>query len=51
MGHFGLTEFIIIFLIILILFGAKRIPDIFRAVGTSIKNFKKGMDEKDNAEE
>ena len=36
MGGFGLTEIIILFLIILVLFGAKRIPELFRAVGSSI---------------
>ena len=41
MGSFGLTEIIILFLIIVIMFGAKRIPDLFRAVGSSIKGFKK----------
>lgn len=52
MGNFGLTEFIILFLIILILFGAKRIPDLFRSVGASIRNFKSGMsdEEKDKQE-
>lgn len=45
MGSFGLTEIIILFLIILILFGAKRIPDLFRAVGSSIKSFKRGIEE------
>ena len=45
MGQFGLTEIIILFLIILILFGAKRIPELFRSVGSSIKSFKKGMEE------
>ena len=50
MGSFGLTEIVILFLIILILFGAKRIPDLFRAVGDSIKNFKSGVsDEGDQA--
>jgi sec-independent protein translocase protein TatA len=51
-GSFGLTEIVILFLIILILFGAKRIPDLFRAVGSSIKNFKKGIqEEKTNSEQ
>jgi sec-independent protein translocase protein TatA len=44
-GNFGLTEIIILFLIILILFGSKRIPDLFRAVGSSIRNFKSGISE------
>jgi sec-independent protein translocase protein TatA len=49
-GSFGLTEFVILFLIILILFGAKRIPDLFRAIGGSIKGFKKGIAEPDQEE-
>ena len=43
MGNFGLTEIIILFLIIVFLFGAKRIPDLFRAIGSSIKNLKKEL--------
>jgi sec-independent protein translocase protein TatA len=50
MGSFGLTEIIILFLIIVIMFGAKRIPDLFRAVGSSIKGFKKELNEKDDKE-
>ena len=50
MGRFGLVEIIIIFLIVVILFGAKRIPDIFKAIGSSIKNFKKGIQEDDEKE-
>ncbi|TFG97442.1 MAG: twin-arginine translocase TatA/TatE family subunit [Calditrichales bacterium] len=45
MGNFGITEIIILFFIILFLFGAKRIPDLFRAAGSSIKGFKKAMDD------
>ncbi len=51
MGSFGLTEIIILFLIILILFGSKKIPDLFRAVGSSIKNFKSGISEKEDTDE
>ena len=43
MGNFGVTEIIILFLIIVILFGAKRIPELFRAVGSSIKGFRKEL--------
>ena len=52
MGNFGLTEFIILFIIILVLFGSKRIPDLFRSVGSSIRNFKQGLsdEEKDKKE-
>ena len=51
MGSFGLTEILILFFIILFLFGAKRIPDLFRAVGTSIKGFKKEINKGEKSEE
>jgi len=41
LGSFGLTEILILFVIVVFLFGAKRIPDLFSAVGKSIKGFKK----------
>ena len=47
MGSFGLTEIVILFLIIVILFGAKRIPDLFKAIGSSIKGFKKELKDDD----
>ena len=50
MASFGLTEIIILFLIILILFGAKRIPDLFKAIGSSIKGFKKEIKDDDSKE-
>jgi sec-independent protein translocase protein TatA len=51
-GRFGVGELIIILLIILILFGAKRLPEIARSLGKSIKEFKKGTKEiKEDIEE
>jgi len=41
----GLSELIIIFGIIFILFGAKKLPQLGGAIGESIKNFKKGVKE------
>lgn len=38
-------EWVIILLIALLLFGAKKLPDLGSSVGKSIRNFKKGMDE------
>jgi sec-independent protein translocase protein TatA len=49
--HFGLTEILIVALIILILFGAKRIPDLARSLGSSIKSFKKGIQDEESEEE
>ena len=37
----GPTELIIIFLVILLLFGAKRIPEIAQGIGKGISEFKK----------
>ena len=45
MFRFGAGELIIILLIILVLFGASRLPAIARALGRSIKEFKKGTKE------
>ena len=39
----GYPELIIIFLIILLLFGAKRIPDMAQGMGKGIKEFRKAM--------
>lgn len=36
----GPTEIIVIFLLIIILFGAKRLPELARSMGKSIKEFK-----------
>lgn len=45
----GWTEVLIILGIILLLFGAKRLPDLARSLGKSLKEFKKGVhDEKDD---
>ncbi len=51
MGSFGLTEIIILFLIIVFLFGAKRLPDLFRAVGSSIKNLKKELNPEEESKQ
>jgi sec-independent protein translocase protein TatA len=40
MGSIGTTEIILIFLAILLLFGAKRIPEIARGLGKGIREFK-----------
>ena len=48
---FGFAEILIAIVVIFILFGAKRIPGIFRAVGDSIKNFKHGLNDKNQQKE
>lgn len=45
MGQVGLREILIIVFIILLLFGAKKIPELARGMGRGIKEFKDGMKE------
>jgi sec-independent protein translocase protein TatA len=42
MGRIGTTEIILIIVVILILFGAKRIPQLMRSLGSGVREFKKG---------
>jgi sec-independent protein translocase protein TatA len=39
-GRLGLPELIIILVIIIVLFGASRLPEIGRGIGKGIRNFK-----------
>lgn len=41
MGSFGTPEIIIIAIIVLVLFGAKRIPELAKGLGQGIKEFRK----------
>ena len=41
----GYQELLIILVIVLILFGANRLPDLARSLGSSVKEFKKGVNE------
>ncbi|MGH7278983.1 MAG: twin-arginine translocase TatA/TatE family subunit [Candidatus Rokuibacteriota bacterium] len=47
----GYQELLIILVIVLILFGASRLPELARSLGSSVKEFKKGVNEvqKDDA--
>ncbi len=50
MGSLGFSEILIILLIIVVLFGAKKIPELMRGLGNGIKEFKKAssIDEDEN---
>lgn len=48
---FGVQELILILVIILLLFGAKRIPEIARGLGKSISEFRKGLKEEEKEKE
>ncbi|HEX9933997.1 MAG TPA: twin-arginine translocase TatA/TatE family subunit [bacterium] len=40
MPHIGFTELLLVLLVVLILFGAKRIPELARGLGRGIREFK-----------
>ena len=42
-GGIGTTEIILIVFVILLLFGAKRIPELMKSMGKGVKSFKEGM--------
>jgi len=47
----GPFELIIIFLVILLLFGGKKLPEVGRAIGEGIREFKKAMSEGEKKDE
>jgi sec-independent protein translocase protein TatA len=45
MGPIGMPEMIMIFVVILLLFGAKKLPELARGIGKSMGEFKKARDD------
>jgi sec-independent protein translocase protein TatA len=43
MGRIGLPELIVILVIVIVIFGATRLPQLGAGVGSAIKNFKSGL--------
>jgi len=43
LGNLGFTEIAILLLILVLFFGAKRIPEIGASIGKGIKEFKRGL--------
>lgn len=48
---FGTREIIFIAIVVLLLFGGKKIPEFMRGLGKGVKSFKDGMSGIDDAEE
>jgi len=46
----GYQELMIILVIVLLLFGAQKIPELARGLGKSVSEFKRGQNEEDKAE-
>ena len=51
LGTVGPTELIIILAIVLLLFGAKKIPELAKGLGTGVREFKKGTSGADEKKE
>ena len=52
--HFGTGEIILIVLVVLLLFGGKKIPELMKGLGKGVRSFKEGMNginENDNENE
>ena len=45
LGNLGTGEIIIIAIIILLLFGGRKIPELMRGLGKGVKSFKQGMND------
>jgi len=50
-GPVGPTELILIILIIVIIFGARKLPELGKSMGEGIKNFRKSISGKDKEED
>ena len=48
MGRFGTTELVVIFLIVLVLFGSKKLPAIGKGLGQGIRDFRKSIKGEDD---
>ena len=44
MGNIGVSELLVLFFIVLLFFGAKRIPEVAKALGKASREFKKARD-------
>jgi sec-independent protein translocase protein TatA len=50
-GPVGPTELILIILIIVIIFGARKLPELGKSLGEGIKNFRKSISSKEKENE
>lgn len=48
LGRVGLPELIIILMIVILIFGANRLPDLGKSIGKGIRNFKDATREGEN---
>ena len=51
LGNLGGTEILLIVLLVLLLFGGTKIPELMRGIGKGVKSFRDGMDGKSDPED
>lgn len=51
MGSFSITHWLVVLAVIVLLFGAKKIPELAKGVGKGIKSFKKEMSDDEQNEQ
>ena len=44
-GSFGMNEILLIALIVLLLFGGRKIPELMKGLGQGVRSFKEGMND------
>ena len=47
-GSFGLPELLVILVIVVVIFGASKLPQLGRGLGEGISNFRDGLSKKDD---
>ena len=50
LGSIGATEIILIVLLVLLLFGGKKIPELMKGIGKGVKSFRDGIEGKEDTE-
>lgn len=48
MGNFGVTEIVLILVVVVLLFGGRKIPELMKGIGQGMKEFRKAKDGTDN---
>jgi sec-independent protein translocase protein TatA len=50
MGNFGVTEIVLIILVVVLLFGGRKIPELMKGIGQGMKEFKKASKVDDDSD-
>lgn len=51
LGDIGLPELLVIFIIVLVLFGPGKLPDIGKSIGEALRGFKKALRQSEHKDE